>query len=719
MPFLSAERARLVRNTGTARLAVSLRAAIEAASGRSGAARTALAVKSAVRGSVGGDPSAAEADWQYRISGKGVVMFHDFRSESEVDAFRWCNGYSSGNDPLDAGTTRLQNTVRHITSDGITGGGCLELFRPTGTSESKSWWRPLAPLEAPGNGKAEDDPGASGTIAVKPWAPTDGGNQTSTFSGGNYGPASTGVWDGSTFYLQFAEKLDPRRATAGEGGTVGKITYISRTNRSLTAQELVQSYANDDTFRIYKAGGQFIDSNIFAEPPHIFDEWVHYLWQIGPGDENEPETRIVVKRIQEGEKEYTKIFDAVAEDIDYQDIDPKAWNALICAIYHNGFNINTDFWHRYDQIIHSKEWIPPPASFHTSVLKDAADALGPGDWVEDPITWNPLNSTFDISWQNRTAYWDDEHREIHYMAKAQGGGAARHFIYDEETDTWRATSLDVADDKLGHIWITAFDHTDDPGDYYYLEQDPGTFSGPENTTRTVRHMDRSVEAGQGTTNSPWSLLDDATFQVWNTSDTPATGIGYHPNLMGPGRPGLFCYDVIGFAWWDKLNNTWTEGANFSLGNVYGDRNGSVSLYVPGHDILLFGSGKRDGQNWTQQGIVIPAGYGANPDATPDLVNLPISVETGLAEDAAHMLIDPRDSRVIMLLERGNLSRVWTSDDAGANWTLESFTHPFWDNLPVDTDDAGSWTPCSIPRYGVILGMASNVGSGGTMMWRPG
>ena len=55
-------------------------------------------------------PMNAEADWRLR-SGQdpaqpqpGVVWFHDFRSDAEVDAFRWTGGV--GNDPRGNGTAR-------------------------------------------------------------------------------------------------------------------------------------------------------------------------------------------------------------------------------------------------------------------------------------------------------------------------------------------------------------------------------------------------------------------------------------------------------------------------------------------------------------------------------------------------------------------------------------------------------------------------------------
>jgi len=318
---------------------------------------------------------------------------------------------------------------------------------------------------------------------------------------------------------------------------------------------------------------------------------------------------------------------------------------------------------------------------------------------------------FDISWQNRTAFWDDTNRELQFMGKAQGGGAARHFIYNEAARTWRSPDLNVTPGKVGHIWTATFDHTDNPGDYYHVEDE---HRASPSRTRTIRRYRRSTDT--------WSDVATASFDIWST-DSPNPGACYHPNLMGSGRPGVFAYSSVRFAWWDKQNNTWSQGANFGLSAPYGDRNHNSSVYIPGHDIAFFGSGR----DRSLHGIVIPSAYGANPDSTPQLVPLPVSIQSDTGS-GAHMLIDPRNDRTVMLLERRG-SRVWTNSNvpgttSASQWVLEPFSHPFWDNLPVSRNDGGSWTPCSIPRYGVVLGLASNGsanndGVNGTVMWRPG
>ena len=74
-----------------------------------------------------------EADWQARISQPGVVWFHDFGNEAEVDQFRWTGGENWGNDPTNLHPTiAKRGTVNWQTSDGITGGACLGQLPATG-----------------------------------------------------------------------------------------------------------------------------------------------------------------------------------------------------------------------------------------------------------------------------------------------------------------------------------------------------------------------------------------------------------------------------------------------------------------------------------------------------------------------------------------------------------------------------------------------------------
>lgn len=311
-----------------------------------------------------------EQDWQTRIAGPGVVWYHNFASKAEVDQFREDGDLSyvpdDGN-PTTASLGTSQNSVIWNSTDGLSGGGCLEIIRFAGSKDSRNWYRPMSPLSSPGNGRSSDDPAANGAIPLDAdgaWGPPA---RTRSWQAGNYGPASTGSWEGNEFYIQYALKISSSRLTGRVFG--GKIQYITRQDRSLTAQELVTSYDYDpEEWRIYKGGTGEISGDI-GNPLHIFDEWVTYLVHVVPGDEVEgadpdeggSNTRVNVYRHRANEQGYTHIFERNDLAIDYQNAYLKAWNAIIFSGYFNDFNFPEDFYQRYDEVIFSRQFIPPPA----------------------------------------------------------------------------------------------------------------------------------------------------------------------------------------------------------------------------------------------------------------------------------------------------------------------------------------------------------------------
>ena len=194
------------------------------------------------------NPASAQADWQSRISGPGVVWYHDFQSDAEVNAFRWTAGYGSGNDPRAVGNSR-SGDLRRITTDGITG-ACMELIRRpvSDTATTSVWWRPMSPIVGSGNGRGVDDPGAGGKLTPQAYAATDGGGQIAGWSKGFYTNSiyqslNPSKYDGNEYWFQMRFKMDPARtATAGNrsqsSSTGGKMLYLTRCDRSLTSQEV-------------------------------------------------------------------------------------------------------------------------------------------------------------------------------------------------------------------------------------------------------------------------------------------------------------------------------------------------------------------------------------------------------------------------------------------------------------------------------------------------
>lgn len=350
----------------------------------------------------------AEADWLLR-SGQnslapqpGVVWFHDFRSDAEVNAFRWTGGV--GNDPAATGNA-LSGYTRRITTDGVTG-ACLEILRPAGTTENSHWWRPLSPIVGTGNGRGSNDPGAGGTITPVSYAATQGGSQVQAYGQrGYYGHSSYqsgSIFDGTEYYLQMRVKMDPRR-TANGNPQVGKLMYHSITDYSLTNQEIVvysgafqtpSAVGSTNIFRMYGLGsfssleqgdslhrlGSQVGSalaNYGASTPvycQLNEDgapggsintcwawsggWDTIMYHLVPGRNGVQETHIEVYAAHEGETSYTKIWDEIFTNV-YDSAPPKGYNAIILSAYQNGQNCS-EFYHRYCQLIFSKQFIPCP-----------------------------------------------------------------------------------------------------------------------------------------------------------------------------------------------------------------------------------------------------------------------------------------------------------------------------------------------------------------------
>jgi hypothetical protein len=312
-----------------------------------------------------------------------VVWAHDFRTAAEVNAFRWSNGYSSGNDPLGKGDSGPD--CRRITSDGVTGGGCLELYRgvPDPDNEVRSyWWRPLSPFQAPGNGKSASDSGNG--IAPRPWNATDGGSQTVNHTQGYYGHPDyhNGNFDGDQFYFQVRVKMDPNRVL--NSPTVGKLVWFTNTKSTLTSQEIVtyskghggNQGSDKNYFRMYR-GFDFQPLNSVASSSRIqvssqssadwyySGGWDVLLYRLVEGHAGVSDTLIEVwaatqAAIQAGNG-YTKIWKQSYTQ-QFSDNGERGHNAVILAAYNNGNAMSLPFYHRYDQAILSHQFIPCPTA---------------------------------------------------------------------------------------------------------------------------------------------------------------------------------------------------------------------------------------------------------------------------------------------------------------------------------------------------------------------
>lgn len=326
----------------------------------------------------------AEADWLARISAPGVVWFHDFRSEAEVNAFRWVGGL--GNDPND---TMRPNQCNRTTTDGITGGGCLELIYRTDTLHGPGWWRPFGPMNAASTGKSTDDPAANGTISLSSWDASNPG-ENEAFREAYYAhPDYVGVdgwgaseFNGQEFWLQFRIKIDPERYGAGAPTfNTGKLSFLATTQSTLN-QEIVQMNYFDRTalwYTNFGAGGALQDGNSHYQPGGPYDpacgtsggnngcwksnagEWTTWLYHLVPGHDGTRNTLFEAFAARDGDTDYETIFSSLIEiNFSRTPNHPFGWNAFQPSNYTNGQATSRQWYQRYDQIIFSHNFIPCP-----------------------------------------------------------------------------------------------------------------------------------------------------------------------------------------------------------------------------------------------------------------------------------------------------------------------------------------------------------------------
>ncbi len=331
-------------------------------------------------------PPIAEEDWQSRIADPGVVWYHDFRSDKEVDAFRWAGGF--GNDPND--TARPGTCVRN-TTDGITGGGCLELIYRVGSSSAPGWWRPFAPMSAASTGKAVDDPAANGALPLRPWDPSSKG-ENEAFREAYYAhPSYIGAegfsadkFDGSEFYLQFRMKMDPNRYLAGTP-PAGKLSFLATTQQTLN-QEIVHQNMRNRRSLWYTNFGSSPDTggsmgvyNGSKQPggPYqacgtpggaagcwLFNdaEWVTFLYHLVPGTLDNKDTLFEVFVARQGQLQYETLFSQLNTIVfsNPSTGHPRGYNSFQPSNYMNGQPTSVEWYQRYDQIIFSRSFIPCP-----------------------------------------------------------------------------------------------------------------------------------------------------------------------------------------------------------------------------------------------------------------------------------------------------------------------------------------------------------------------
>lgn len=693
-------------------------------------------------------PSWLESDWQYRTSGTGVVWFHDFRTAAEVNQFRWANGY--GNDPLDKARPGM---TAWVSDDGITG-GCLEIRHAIGgTPNPPEWWRPFSPLDADSNGRGEADPGANGTITPLSFTPTDGGSQMFNFGDhGFYGHADyhdddAGAFDGDRYWFQARVKISENRAHYDDGG---KLFYFTLNDISNSDQEIVtmSSFevtalgANRNLFQMYRSGGTpLVDddptssrqvgteygSGVCRTSPSVDasgcwftpnDEtsegagnFFTLLYEVVPGHDSGGDTIVRVWKAEYGETEYTKIWDQDNVDLPFEPSRPFGHNALICSCYQNVIEFSEQVYHRYAQLIFSKNWIPPPQVYNLSpfALAIAADALKAGESAAGPGDDDGLSGLGTgagsvrqtIQWGN-VFFYDHERRVAHMIGKdasaGSGDGARSNNVYDATTGTWHTSGRFHIDGNVetGHLYES----------FAYDPKERALYIGRWNQTYLQKWVFGSdPESGWTTTEEYGSH--------WMPNSTPtAPPLAWHPNLFGLGDGGLVILRNVNESTdmellaWRKSTGTFHSipGTQHKCTN---NPQLGACRYVRSGDYVI-------GTSATGNTYKVPAGYDGSLGTAVQIENPPIPCRYSSGGTVGILIDDPTGLGAPYILEKAGNNRVWRYDEAEDEWTLQSYTHPF---PRGSTSSDAQWYVASCFPLGVFW-CVNQTGTPRTLLWRP-
>jgi hypothetical protein len=345
----------------------------------------------------------AATSWAARIADPNVVWYHDFDAAAEVNQFRWSGGI--GNDPNNVG-----NNAFHVASGGVDNGGYLRLSYPVGTDYGSTyWWRPFNPLTGSGNGRGTNDPGANGALTPVGFSVSQGSSTLNNWCNvqpnpGWYGPPSAqaalpNLYQGGEFWLQIRVR---RSGTPGQAPptptyslVTGKHVWFNTTLATNPTQEIVNygQQTGTDVVGVHSfhnaytpSSGAYVpiaqQSGITMTINNEVNKWRYsggwdtLLFHITPGEvggTGTNRTRFEVwaqhdPSLYPAESGvYTKIWDLYwpqnydTGQVYSNGITRDGWNALTCAIYHNGSVFTTSTFHYdYDQIIFSKATIAAP-----------------------------------------------------------------------------------------------------------------------------------------------------------------------------------------------------------------------------------------------------------------------------------------------------------------------------------------------------------------------
>jgi hypothetical protein len=363
--------------------------------------------------SASANSAAAQADWLKRSTAPGVVWAHDFRSQAEVTNFLFPGSDTSKNvwrtdDGITGGCYEA-----FVPAGGQHGGGWERPFSPLNSGGNG-----LAVGDAACAGTLTRKTWTPSSSQLGNWA--DGyychPDYLNTGLARDPGPSSVYKADsipGRDFYIQFRVKMPASRFAAGQPD--GKLVMILTTgdgpipaglgtaqprtgNQELVIKSnpsaLYQMYTNfgnrSNSYLTstqgssgtgqYQPGADYgatcVIGNTTTNTCWSFpaDEWVTVLVHIIPGHDggggNEPvvagnsanDTTVEVWVARANEWEYTKIW----EKKDYvwsfgqNDPWPRGFNSFAFNAFMNQVNATQAFYHRYTQVIFSRQYVPCP-----------------------------------------------------------------------------------------------------------------------------------------------------------------------------------------------------------------------------------------------------------------------------------------------------------------------------------------------------------------------
>jgi len=303
-----------------------------------------------------------------------------------------------------------------------------------------------------------------------------------------------------------------------------------------------------------------------------------------------------------------------------------------------------------------------------SALQTACLALASGQSANFPAGAQSSYSLADVEWQG-AFHHDGLNDIIHLMGKpANNDGQWKHQTYNVATGAWTLDTNDITIggsgwNYPGHIYgNTCIDDT--TGDLYQ------THGGMTGNGTNDRRAGWWKAASPGWNNAP---VNQAIFS--GAMESHMGGLGWHPNMFGPGDGGYAMMMQEQIMFWRKANDAVfaTTNSTAYYGNLYGQA--AYSKYL---DFLLIGGG----DTASPYGHLAKVKYSGTPGAKPTVTDAglpPIATQSntrigGPAGGFGSLHVHPGNGAKFIILGTVGTNNYWTSLD-GTNWTLAG-QHPF-------------------------------------------